>query len=100
MRQQDEVRVFEVSTNEFSSSSLRFRDLIDVAEVTGLDVLDLSPILEGRKGNGTQRLKAIAAFTWITYRKIEPDLTYEEVLDGRVKVTENSEPNPTLGPQT
>lgn len=101
MSQPGEVRVFEVSTDDFSSRDLRFRDLIDIAEVTGIDVLDLSPILDGRKGNAVQKVKTVAAFTWIIYRRIEPGLTYDEVLDGRVKVTENSTPHPTLQtPQT
>jgi len=96
LTQPDEVRVFEVSTAGFSVQQLRFRDLLDIAEVTGLDVLDLSPILSGIKGKGADKIKALAAFTWIVYRRTEPDLTYDEVLNGRIKVTDNSKPDPTL----
>ena len=95
MSQPGEVRVFEVSTGDFTARDLRFRDLIDIAEVTGIDVLDLSPILDGRKGNAVQKIKTLAAFTWIIYRRTEPDLTYDDVLDGRIKVTEKK-PDPTL----
>lgn len=92
----DEVRVFEISSNGISAASLRFRDLLDIAEVTGLDVMQLSPILEGRVGTGADRLRALAAFTWIIYRRNEPELTFDDVLDGTVKV--RSDPVP-LGSQ-
>lgn len=100
MTQQDEVRVFRVSTKGISAAGLRFRDLLDIAEVTGLDVMDLSPVLQGDKGTGTDRIKALAAFTWITERRIDPSITYDDILDGRIEIvdepkgTDNEKPHP------
>lgn len=96
MTQQDEVRVFKVSTRGISASGLRFRDLLDIAEVTGLDVMDLSPVLDGKKGTGTDRIKALAAFTWIIERRSEPSLTYDDILDGRIEVVDTPTSDPTL----
>jgi hypothetical protein len=99
LTQPDEVRVFKISVDSLTVSGLRFRDLLDIAEVTGLDVLDLAPILEKRKGSGVDKLKAVAGFTWIAQRRNEPGLTYDDVLDGRIEIekdTDNSQSNPTL----
>jgi hypothetical protein len=95
LTQPDEVRIFKISTSGISAAGLRFRDLLDIADVTGLDVMDLSPVLQGHKGTGTDRIKALAAFTWIVERVNEPSLTYDDVLDGRVEVTGNEQPDPT-----
>jgi hypothetical protein len=92
----DGVRVFKISASGISASGLRFRDLLDIADVTGLDVMDLSPVLQGSKGTGTDRIKALAAFTWIMERVSDPSLTYDDVLDGRVEVTGNEQPDPTV----
>lgn len=104
MPQDETVRVFKVSASGISAAGLRFRDLLDIAKVTGLDVMDLSPILEGKKGSGTDRLMALAAFTWIIERRYDPDLTFDAILDGRVEVVKDTEKvneNPTLfNPET
>jgi len=78
------VRVFEVSGEDYAPELLRLRDLIDIAEATGIDPTDFSSVLAGRSGKAADRIKALAGFAWIITRRDEPDLTYEQVLDGRV----------------
>jgi hypothetical protein len=78
------VRVFEVESADYAPELLRLRDLIDIADTTGIDPTDFGSILAGRSGKPADRIKALAGFAWIITRRTEPDLTYEQVLDGRV----------------
>jgi hypothetical protein len=93
--QPDEVRVFRVNAGDFQAAQLRFRDLLDIADAAGIDVMDMSAIASGKKGTGSDRIRTIAAFTWVMERKNEPDLTFDDVLDGRVEVVGKPTANPT-----
>jgi len=84
----DEVRVFRVASADYAPELLRLRDLIDIAEATGIDPTDLGATLNGHSGKPADRIKALAGFAWIITRRDEPDLTYEQVLDGRVVADE------------
>ncbi|RPJ28268.1 MAG: hypothetical protein EHM33_05135 [Chloroflexi bacterium] len=85
----DEIRVFRVSSQAFDPTLLRLRDLIDIADATNLDPLDMGEVLEGRSGSPSDRVRAVAGFAWVIARRDEPDLTFEDVLDGRV-ITEGN----------
>jgi hypothetical protein len=95
----DDVRVFILRTSEIRPDALRFRDLLDIADKANVDVMQLEAILNGDKGTGADRLRALAAFTWVTLRSSEPTLTYDDVLDGRV-VVEEGKTNPTAEQET
>ena len=80
----DEVRVFKIAQGDYAPELLRLRDLIDIAEATGLDPMNIGAVLNGRSGKPADRIKALAGFAWIITRRDEPGLTYDQVLDGRV----------------
>jgi hypothetical protein len=91
------VRVFEVASEDYAPELLRLRDLIDIAEATGIDPTDLGSVLRGNSGKPADRVKALAGFAWVITRRDEPDLTYDEVLDGRVvSKSENVSDSPFL----
>lgn len=99
----DEVRVFTVTSEDYAPELLRLRDLIDIAEATDIDPTDFGAVLLGKSGKPADRIKALAGFAWIITRRDEPDLTYEQVLDGRVVTGEKTvsdsqieEPDPFL----
>lgn len=79
-----EVRVFKVAQADYAPELLRLRDLIDIAEATGLDPTEFGATLAGNSGSPADRIKALAGFAWIINRRDEPNLTYDDVLDGRV----------------
>jgi hypothetical protein len=58
---------------------LSLRDMIEASEVSGVDAVDVANL------RGVARIKALAAMAWVITRRTEPDLTYEQVLDGRVE---------------
>ena len=80
----DEVRVFKIAQEDYAPELLRLRDLIDIAEATGIDPTNFGAVLNGKAGKPADRIKALAGFAWVITRREEPDLTYEQVLDGRV----------------
>lgn len=88
-----DIRVFEVTSADYAPELLRLRDLIDIAEATGIDPTDFGAVLAGRSGKPADRIKALAGFAWIITRRDEPDLTYDEVLDGRVVAREDAPAN-------
>ena len=85
----DDVRVFKIASADYAPELLRLRDLIDIAEATGLDPTEFNDILNGRMGKPADRIKALAGFAWIITRRDEPGLTYENVLDGRIEAEES-----------
>jgi hypothetical protein len=71
------VRVFVVGAEDFRQLSLR--DLIAASEVSGVDVTELSNL------KGVSRIRGLAGMAWVIARRDEPDLTFEDVLDGRIE---------------
>lgn len=67
-----EVRVFRIAPADYAPELLRLRDLIDIAEATGLDPTEFGPILNGDSGAPADRVKALAGFAWIITRRDEP----------------------------
>ena len=79
-----EVRVFHVALQaDYAPALLRLRDLIDIAEATGLDPTEFGAVLNGLTGEPADRIKALAGFAWIINRR-DAGLIYDDVLDGRV----------------
>jgi hypothetical protein len=79
-------RVFTVATEDFRRLSLR--DLISASEASGVDVTELSSL------RGIARIKGLAGMAWVIARQREPDLSYDQVLDGRVESTAEEEAPP------
>lgn len=79
------VRMFTVDLGELRPGTLSFGDLIDVAEATGLDPTAFEAIIA--EGKGVDRLRLLCAFAWLSARRDEPSLTYQDVLAGQVQVT-------------
>jgi hypothetical protein len=79
------LRVFTIGAQDYRH--LSFRDMIEASEASGVDAVDIANL------SGIPRIKALAALAWVITRRSEPDLTYEEVLDGRVEQPEES-PSP------
>ena len=84
------LRVFTVGSEDFKQLSLR--DLIAASEVSGVDVTELSNL------RGVSRIRGLAGMAWVIARHDEPDLTFEEVLDGRIE--SSTEGAPPLGTAT
>ena len=70
-------RTFVVSAEDYRRMSLR--DMIEASEAAGVDAVDIQNL------KGVSRIKALAALAWVITRRSEPDLTYDQVLDGRVE---------------
>jgi hypothetical protein len=70
-------RVFTVGAEDYRR--LSFRDMIEASEASGVDAVDIANL------KGVSRIRALAALAWVITRRSEPDLTYEQVLDGRVE---------------
>lgn len=72
-------------TFTFDPTGLSVADMIEAAELTGVDPLamDRSP--------GPGKMRYTAALAWIYNRADDPGLTFEDVLQGRVvgEVAEN-----------
>ena len=73
-------RTFVVGTDDYRR--LSFRDMIEASEASGVDAVDIANL------RGVARIRALAALAWVITRRSEPDLTYEQVLDGRVEQAE------------
>jgi hypothetical protein len=50
-----------------------------------VDVTELASL------KGVSRIKALAGMAWVVARLDEPDITYEQVLDGRVEAADDVE---------
>jgi len=74
--------VFVVGSEDYRR--LSFRDMIEASEASGVDAVDIANL------SGIARIRALAALAWVITRRSEPDLTYEQVLDGRVEQPEAS----------
>jgi hypothetical protein len=70
-------RTFVVGSDDFKRLSLR--DLITASEVAGVDVTDLGNL------RGVARIKGLAGMAFVIARRDDPELTFEQVLDGRVE---------------
>jgi hypothetical protein len=79
------VRVFVIGAEDYRR--LSFRDMIEASEASGVDAVDIQNL------TGIARIRALAALAWVITRRTEPDLTYDQVLDGRVEQPEAS-PSP------
>jgi hypothetical protein len=86
-----EIRVFVVDVSAISAASLSFGDLIDLADATDIEPEDMDRTLNG-KARGRDRLRLIVGFAWIVSRRAEPELTYTDVLRGRVEVVGKLDP--------
>ena len=73
-----------VGAEDFRHLSLR--DLIAASEVSGVDVTELGAL------KGVARIKGLAGMAWVITRRAEPDLTYDDVLDGRVETPAEEAP--------
>ena len=82
--------MFVVGSDDFRQLSLR--DLIAASEVSGVDVTDSAA------SAAWPRIKGLAGMAWVIARRDEPDLTFDDVLDGRVESP--SEEAPPLVPAT
>jgi hypothetical protein len=78
-----ELRVFRVDVSQITPDAVSLGDLIDICEAAEVAPDDLSPLMADPKA-GTRRLKALAAFAWTIARRDDPELTYADVLAGRV----------------
>lgn len=83
-------RTFTIGADDYRRLSLR--DMIVASEAAGADVTELANL------RGTAKIKALAAMAWVITRRTEPDLTYDEVLDGRIESPD--EGAPPLAPVT
>jgi hypothetical protein len=77
-------RVFKLGAADYRRLTLR--DMIAASEVAGADVTELASL------RGVARIKALAAMAWVVARIDEPDITYEQVLDGRVEADDAERP--------
>jgi len=77
-------RVFTIGADDYRHLSLR--DMITASDVAGADVTELANL------RGTARIKALAAMAWVITRRSEPDLTFEDVLDGRIESPDEGAP--------
>jgi hypothetical protein len=75
-------RVFTVGAEDYRR--LSFRDMIEASEASGVDAVDIANL------KGVSRIRALAALAWVITRRSEPDLTYDQVLDGRVEQPEEA----------
>ena len=86
------VRTFTIGAEDYRRLSLR--DMIEASEVSGVDAVDIQNL------RGIARIKALAAMAWVITRRTEPDLTYDQVLDGRVESPGAEQPPPLGVPTT
>lgn len=77
-------RVFVVGSKDFRQLSLR--DLIAASEASGVDVTELGSL------RGVAKIKGLAGMAWVIARREEPDLTFDDVLDGRVESPDEEAP--------
>jgi len=77
-------RVFVVGSDDFRHLSLR--DLIAASEVSGVDVTDLGNL------RGVAKIKGLAGMAFVIARRDEPDLTFDQVLDGRIESPDEDVP--------
>ena len=75
-------RTFVIGAEDYRR--LSFRDMIEASEASGVDSIDVQNL------RGAAQIRALAALAWVITRRSEPDLTYEQVLDGRVEQREES----------
>lgn len=95
----NDVRVFPISKSQLNAEDLRFRDLVDISDASGVDVMKLASVLQSKTGTGADRLKALAAFVWVIYRREDKSLTFDDVMNGRVEVAEDASENPIMPDQ-
>lgn len=74
------LRTFVIGADDYRR--LSFRDMIEASEASGVDAVDIANL------TGIARIRALAALAWVITRRSEPDLTYDQVLDGRVEQPE------------
>ena len=82
----DSVTTYILRTEDIDPKAMKFRDLLDIADATGIDAMQLSAAISGKLGSGSDRLKELAAFVWVIERRKNPELTFDQVLDGRVEI--------------
>lgn len=70
-------------TFTFDPRQMSLGDMIEVAELTGVDPLAMDD------ATGVARLKVLAGLGWVYNRVDDPSLTFEDVLAGRVEVAQN-----------
>lgn len=83
-------RVFRIGSEDYRRLTLR--DMIAASDAAGADVTELGAL------KGSQRIKALAAMAWVIARLDEPDITYDQVLDGRVEADDTERPLGTATP--
>lgn len=83
-------RVFRIGADDYRRLTLR--DMIAASEKAGADVTELANL------KGPARIKGLAAMAWVIARLDEPDITYDDVLDGRVEASEDERPLGTATP--
>lgn len=71
------LRKLVINVADVRPGRLTLMEALDIAEASGFDADDFTRVLQ--RGTLRQKARLLYAFAWVVARRIEPDLTYEEV---------------------
>lgn len=78
------VRKLVINVGSMSVGALTLLEALDISEASGFDGDDFQAVM--RRGSLRDKAKLMYAFAWVVARRVEPDLTYDEVCTYQLEI--------------